>query len=264
MEIFWRLMLGHFIADFTLQTNYIAAWKRRNVWGLIVHCAIHPILYTILLWNYVGQVWLQIGTIKLTGCTCILLVFIAHLIEDEWRIWSVLKKGAPDNTFFYLWDQAIHYAIIFAFSPVVDGSTGKYGLLNYPPITGVLNSYQAMGMDIVSRFSNIVRSENWVIVGILIALVTHFTTVTIYFLEKDFFGFDFPETKEKYITMAERVLVMGCFLLPGAWWLAVVAVWILRTVIYKVKKVYDLTWLNILLGNSIAVVCGIAARILVY
>src|SRR4051812_23751632 len=114
MEIFWRLVLGHIIADFTLQTNFIAAWKRRSLRGLVVHCAIHPILYSILLWKYLDQVWIQIGSVPLTGCACVLIVFVAHYIEDHWRIWSVLKKGSPDNTFFYALDQVVHYLVIFA------------------------------------------------------------------------------------------------------------------------------------------------------
>ena len=51
MEIFWRLVLGHLIGDFTLQTNYIAAWKRRSVLGMVVHCGIHPVIYAVFLWK---------------------------------------------------------------------------------------------------------------------------------------------------------------------------------------------------------------------
>lgn len=264
MEIFWRLVLGHFIGDFTLQTNYIAAWKRRNFWGLLVHCGIHPIIYAILLWRYIGQVWIVIGPLKLTGCTCIFLVFITHIIEDEWRIWSVQKKGAPDNTFFYVWDQIIHYAILFTMSPVIDGSTSKFGSLHYPPIAGVILQSQAAGLSLWERFFTITRPENWVFIGIIFVVVTHFTTVTIYFLEKDFLGRDYPETNEKYISIAERLIVMACFLLPGLWWISVVAVWILRAIVYKLRHVYDFTWISILIGNMIAVICGIIARAIIY
>lgn len=263
MEIFWRLVLGHLIADFTLQTNYIAAWKRRSVWGLLVHCGIHPIIYSILLWRYVGQVWIQAGPLKLTGCTCILLVFITHLIEDEWRIWSVLKRNAPDNTFFYVWDQIIHYAIIFALSPVVDGAVSKFGFIYFPEIMGVVPGAQAAQMSLIERFFTITRPENWIFVAILFVIITHFTTVTIYFLEKDFLGRDFPDVPEKYTTMAERLIVMACLLLPGMWWISVLGVWALRAFIYKARRIYDYTWMNILIGNGAAVVCGFLARLLI-
>lgn len=260
MEIFWRLVLGHLIADFTLQTNYIAAWKRRNIWGLLVHCGTHPIVYSLLLWSYLGQVWLKVGPIELTGCTCIFLVFFTHFIEDEWRIWSVLKKGSPDNTIFYLWDQAIHYAVLFAFSPVIDGFTGKFGWFEYPVIQGVVSASVASGMGMIERFFTIVRSEVWVPVGILLAVVTHFTTVTIYFLEKDLFGLDFPSDQEKYISMAERLVVTACFLLPGFWWVTVLAVWLLRTILYKTCHICNFTWINIILGNVTAILCGLLIR----
>ena len=170
MEIFWRLVLGHLIGDFTLQTNFIAAWKRRSIWGVFVHCGIHPVIYSILLWRYLGQVWFQIGPLQFTGCVCVPIIFISHFIEDEWRIWSVSKKGAPDNTFFYVWDQVIHYAVIFTFSPVVDSgmvSTGKFGFIHYPSISGLVPYNEWLGLDFWNKFLTLTRPENWVFLGIL-------------------------------------------------------------------------------------------------
>jgi hypothetical protein len=264
MEIFWRLVLGHLISDFTLQTNYIAAWKRRSFWGLLVHCAIHPILYAVLTWKYLNQVWIQLGPIELTGTACLVIIFVTHFIEDEWRIWSVLKRGSPDNTFFYFWDQIIHYAVLFAMSPVVEGATTKLQFLRYPSIVGVLPLDQAASLGWIERFSTLVRPEPWVWIAILFAVVTHFTTVTIYFLEKDMFGAEFPEVHEKYISMAERVVVMTCFLLPGLWWLAVLAFWLGRAVLYKFQKLYDISWISVIIGNLTAVACGLLARYFLY
>lgn len=264
MEIFWRFILGHFIADFTLQTNYIASWKRRSLVGLFVHVGIHPIIYSILLWNYLGQVWLEIGPLKLTGCVCVLLIFIAHVIEDEWRIWSVFRRGAPDNTFFYVWDQIIHFAVIFTFSPVVEGSVGKFGVLSYPPLSGVLSASESAGLTVWQHFTTVIHSETWVIIVLLYAIVTHFTTVTIYFIEKDFFGRMYPETQEKYISMAERVVLMSCFLLPSYWWTVIVGIWAGRIIVYKIRRIYDFSWTSILVGNVTAVLCGIFARVLIY
>lgn len=263
MEIFWRLLLGHFIADFTLQTNFIAAWKRRSKWGLFIHCAIHPILYSILLWNYLGATWVKIGSFEISGCTAIFLVFITHVIEDEWRIWSVLKKGAPDNTFFYFWDQFIHYAVIYTFSPVADGYLGKFGLLYYPPIPGILSQAQGVDLSLMGHFFTIVRCETWVLGALLFALVTHFTTVTIYFFEKDIYGSQFPTTKDKYIGMLERSLLFVCMLIPGSFGFIVAAVWIGRTFFYKLKKLCDDSWLHITIANTIAISCGLLARHLI-
>ncbi|OGR94415.1 MAG: hypothetical protein A2902_02525 [Elusimicrobia bacterium RIFCSPLOWO2_01_FULL_64_13] len=265
MEVFLRLVLGHLIGDFTLQTNYIAAWKRRNLWGMAVHCGIHPILYTVLLWNYMGQVWMRIGDVSFTGWTCVLLIFIAHFVEDEWRVWSVLKKGAPDNTFFYLWDQVIHYAVLFAISPVVDGgATSKFGFIHYPPLEGVVMGAQAAGLGAWQRFLTVTRPEPWVLAGSLLVIVTHFTTVSIYFIEKDVFGKDFPAADEKYISMAERMVVTGCFLLPGIWWAGLIAVWFGWVVLSKIRDRYDFSWTSIVVGNLTAVACGLLLRGIFY
>lgn len=264
MEIFWRLILGHLVADFTLQTNYIAAWKRRNLWGLLAHCAIHPIVYALLLWNYLGRVWVEAGPFRLTGCACVLLIFLAHLAEDQWRIWSVTAHNAPDNTVFYLWDQVIHYSIIFAFSPVIDGTKTALGFLSFPAVAGVVSAAEASSFGLWQRFLTVVQPEPWVFAAILLVAVTHFTTVTVYFIEKDLYGADFPETKEKYLGMAERAVLTAGFLLPGLWWTGAAGVWLARAVVLKLKRSYDASWLYIFLSNGAAVFCGLLARRLIY
>ena len=50
--IFWRLVLAHFIADFTLQTNKRGQWKRVSRWGMIVHVLCHPLMYLLFCWNF--------------------------------------------------------------------------------------------------------------------------------------------------------------------------------------------------------------------
>ena len=264
MEIFWRLVLGHLIGDFTLQTNHIAAWKRRNILGMIVHCGIHPVIYSVLLWSYMGQTWVQAGPLPLTGWACVFVIFAAHFIEDQWRVWSVLKRNAPDNTFFYIWDQVIHYAVLFSMAPAVEGSIGKYGFLTYPPISGVAPLAQASRMTLGERFMTVTQPEPWVFIAILFVIVTHFTTVSIYFIEQDFFGKSFPGDREKYISMAERILVAGCFLLPGRWGLALAAAWILYVLASKAKRAYAYSWTSILVGNATAVLCGLLSRNLFY
>ena len=264
MEIFWRLVLGHLIGDFTLQTNYIAAWKRRNVLGMTVHCAIHPLIYAVLLWNTMGQTWLQIGPMVLTGWSCITIIFVTHFIEDQWRVWCVLRRNAPDNTFFYVWDQVIHYAILFAMAPSVGGTVGKYEILKYPPIPGVPFLNEVQSLSFWERFLTVTRPEPWVFAAILFVVVTHFTTVSIYFVEKDFLGRDFPEDAEKYIGMAERLAVAAAFLLPGRWWMALVLAWLLYLVVGKIRKTNASSWANLAIGNLTAVLCGFLIRRIFY
>lgn len=256
MEIFLRLFLGHFIADFTLQTNYIAAWKRKNLAGLLVHCLIHPIVYVALLWRYLPQTWLSIGPINLSGWACVFIIFATHFIEDEWRIWSVLKRNAPDNTFFYIWDQLVHYAMIFSFSPTIDGSVGKFGIFQFPPISGVVPLGQLSSGSIWDHFLTVTRPEPWVWVAIILALLTHFLTVTIYFLEKDLWNKDFPCDLEKYTTILERLAICGLFLLPWYAWAAVPLCWAARWWILKQRGIF-LSWMNIIAGTGCAIFSGL-------
>ena len=115
-------------------------------------------------------------------------------------------------------------------------------------------------MTVLDRFFTVTRPEPWVFIAILFVIVTHFTTITIYFIEKDFFGAHFPATDEKYISMAERLIVTGCFLLTGNWWIVLVAVWLGWILLNKRRKIYDFSWTSIILGNLTAVLCGILSR----
>lgn len=234
MEIFWRLLLGHFLADFTLQTNLINDWKRRSLGGMLIHCGMHPVIYALLTFPYLGEVWLSVGSLRLNGWACVLLIFVLHFIEDEWRIFSIFRHKSPDNTLFFLWDQLYHWACIFLFLPLgLEMSRGWF-------------------------------PEEWSVLAILFVLVTHFATILIYFIEKDLYGLSFPEFDEKYLGMASRLALALCFLLPGSFfaWLAVA--WMALLCYLKARRVYEPSWLSLGLGGALAVFCGTAARLVHY
>ncbi|MCK5583328.1 MAG: DUF3307 domain-containing protein, partial [Elusimicrobiales bacterium] len=44
MIIFWRLLLAHFLADFTLQFDIVNRLKRKGILGMIIHCGTHLIV----------------------------------------------------------------------------------------------------------------------------------------------------------------------------------------------------------------------------
>ena len=122
MTIFWRLILAHFIADFTLQTNRIATWKRESKWGMVAHTLTHPIVSVLLTWPYLNWSWVQFHGFALNGWVCVGLITLFHWLEDEWRVWSILQTGSPDSTGFFLWDQVVHLTIILAVSPSIAGA----------------------------------------------------------------------------------------------------------------------------------------------
>lgn len=234
MDIFWRLVLGHFLADFTFQSDYIAAWKRRNLAGMLAHCGMHPVAYAALTYPFLGLNWVQTSWLALPGWACILIIFALHFAEDQWRISSIFRGQAPDNTLYFAWDQGFHYASIFIFLPIglADMSQGWF-------------------------------PERWTILALLFVVVTHFGTVLIYFLEKDLFAASFPEFDEKYLAMAARLALALCFMLPGGLWVLAFA-WAAVVAYMRRERVIELSWFSLGLGAAIAVVGGVAGRCVYY
>jgi hypothetical protein len=235
MVIFWRLLFGHLLADFTFQTNHINEWKRTSIWGMLVHCAMHPLFYVALTWPYLRETWVSAGPVRLQGWACIALVFALHFVEDQWRVFSIFRHKAPDNTLYFLWDQIIHYAVIFAVIPL--------GLRN--PSTSLI-------------------PELWPFLGCLFVVVTHASTVFVYFIEKDLYGRVFPDSQEKYLTMLERLVLALIFLLPGNAFPLLALGWLSVMHFVRSRRYIDLSWLSFYLGGAMAVACGLLARFVYY
>ena len=234
MDIFWRLLFGHFLADFTLQTNFINRWKRSSFWGMAAHCAVHPICYILLTWNSLGECWVAVGPLQLKGWACILILFAAHFIEDEWRVTTIFKYRTHDNTIYFLWDQIIHAAIIFAVVPLSPSG----------------------GEPLVP--------ERWPMLGCLAVLLTHATTVATYFLEKDIFGSEYPGFDEKCLGMAERLVLGMCFLLPQNGWMVAAPFWLLVMGVLRARRLLDLSWFSFGFGAAVSIACGLCAHAVYY
>lgn len=224
-------MLGHMLADFSFQSNFINAWKRKSIWGMLAHCAIHPVAYIALTYPYLNQFWVNTSWMQLQGWACVLLIFILHFLEDEWRVFTIFRFRTPDNTLYFFWDQIIHYACIFVFFPL--------GL---------------------SEMSPTWFPEKWPVLGCLFIGVTHFCTVLVYFIEKDLFGGYFPAFDEKYLTMAERLVLATCFLLPGWWWVPLAVAWVASMFYLRHRRLMDFSWFSFWAGGVVSTLCGLGAR----
>ncbi len=225
MEIFFRLLFGHFLADFTFQTNFIARWKRNSVMGLLTHVAIHPICYISLLWPFLSDPWIVIGGVSFNGWMVIVFLTAFHFAEDWFRV-TMVNRGWPDNTLFYLWDKGIHLLFLWFLSP---------GLAQ--PLQNV-----------------------WPILGTLLVIVTHFATVSVWFIEKDIYGRDYPDTEEKYILILQRLAVWLAFFMPDPWWLLVL-LFLVGTFGHHVwSRRIDYSWTSVIMGNALAIICGVISR----
>ena len=103
MFLFLRLLLGHFIGDFPLQTGKIYALKHRGLTGGIPHALIITISFLALSWPYLylPKVW-----------AFIILLGLLHLVQDSIKVsYSGLTKY---SFWLYLLDQCFHIALIAA------------------------------------------------------------------------------------------------------------------------------------------------------
>lgn len=237
MAIFWRLLFGHFLADFAMQTNFINAWKRTSAWGMLAHCAVHPVCYILLTYPFLGDLWVSTSLFNLSGWFCVFILFATHYIEDEFRVFLIFKRNFPDNTVFFMWDQMIHYIVILLVIPngIVEASKSGF----FP--------------------------EKWPVIGTFALIATYACTILIYFMEKDIYLKDFPDTREKYTGMAERLILFLAFLLPGGiLWMLCSGIWLAVMYAIRAKKVVSLSWFNYSLGSAVTVLCGLAARRIYY
>jgi len=225
MEIFCRLLFGHLLADFTFQTNFIADWKRRKNLGLLVHVAIHPLCYALLLGSYLFESWPTVLGFSINGITAITIAAVLHWFEDWFRV-NKINEGWTDNTLFFVWDQAVHIVILFLLSP-----------------------WQTQPLQ-----------NSWPLLGSLFVVVTHFATVSIWFVEKDIYGREYPETEEKYISILQRLVVWLAFFLPHPWWLFVLAFVLISFGRHVWTRRIDFSWTSVVMGNALAVICGLVTR----
>jgi hypothetical protein len=193
--------------------------------GLLVHVAIHPLCYMFVAWPYLGDVWVTHFGFALTGWVCVAILTFFHFLEDWFRVRQI-AKGWDDNTLFYLWEQAVHIVVLWFLCP---------GLIQ--PL-----------------------HETWPLMGTLFVLVTHCATVTIWFIEKDIYGRNYPETEEKYISILQRLVVWLTFFLPQPWWIIVLAVVLFTFARHVWTRKLDFSWASIIMGNVIAIGCGLIGR----
>ena len=230
MEIFWRLLLAHLLADFTLQTDYINKAKRKSHLGMILHVSIHVIVSIIFIYDYLNVSWFKFLDFKIKGYLILVLLSFIHFIVDETRVYLVKNLNYRDNTFNFLADQFMHFYFIFLFSPILDI---KKGLL---------------------------ISESWVVVVLMLVLVSHAATVFIYFIEKDLYSLDFPCFDQKYFMMVERILLFSFFLIPNKWWIFAMFIWMAQMFYVKYKRIIDISRVNLYLSAAIPVLCGVFYR----
>lgn len=234
MIIFWRLLLSHLLADFTLQLDVVNRMKRKNLWGMLLHCLTHFVVSAALTWNYLPETWVRLGPLPVNGWGALGLMLAAHFVIDELRVYSMKTLHFRDNTASFLADQLLHFYVLFMVSPVIIGGPG------------------------------LLLGEKWSAIAVMLVLVTHFTTVLVYFLEKDMFGKAFPHFDEKYFLIFERVVLWAFFFAAGYWWIPFALAWIVQIFYIKRKRIIDMSRVNIWLSVLITLLLGAWTRFAYY
>lgn len=107
MNLTLYFILAHFIADYPLQTNWVARYKQDHVMGLLVHTFTHLVVTTLILYPFWHDPRIWWG---------ILAMFVTHTAADQIKI-THNKKGPRKKLFFYyMMDQFIHVSILLVIS----------------------------------------------------------------------------------------------------------------------------------------------------
>jgi len=97
--MFWLLLLGHFLADYPLQTDGMVRAKKR-IAGLLMHIFIHFVTLFILL-STMTKLETNINLVLALSISCL------HLGIDHWK--NVLSTLRPTWVIFsYIQDQILH------------------------------------------------------------------------------------------------------------------------------------------------------------
>jgi len=230
MLIFWRLFLSHLLADFTLQFNIVNTLKRKYLWGMVLHCLTHFVVSAALTWSYLGDVWFSFGSVNVNGWWALILMLVVHFLIDELRIYSMKHLHFRDGTASFLIDQCLHIYLLLLIAPSI-------------PLDG-----------------GVFMAEKWTGIIAMSVLVTHVTTIIIYFVEKDFYGRQFPSFDEKYFLIFERVVLWSFFFAAGWWCLLFAAAWTVQLFYIRKKRIMDLSLANVLLSLSLTSLVGVWTR----
>ncbi len=103
MNLFWLLLLAHFIADFPLQSDKIFALKSKYKWGVLPHIFISFITNLIVAFPYLGFRNFWFAVFFLVG---------VHFLLD-WSKILLTQKFLKDSLFVFILDQLFHISFIW-------------------------------------------------------------------------------------------------------------------------------------------------------
>lgn len=175
------MILAHLVGDYVLQWDKLAAWKSRELKGVVAHCAVVALVTALFALPFSPYWWQGV-----------LFISAAHLFIDAVQLY--VKPPIPALARFLL-DQFAHFVVIF----VALAAGG------YLPATAVS-----------TQFSAVSQSEQIMIFLLGYAFVTMPAWVLVKFTA---YGLvlgappEFPGRTNKYVEILERILITTFILL---------------------------------------------------
>ncbi len=127
MEIFWRLLLGHMVGDFILQTGRIARAKTHSWQGLLLHVALVTAAMAAATINVLSwQWWLLLG--------------LGHLLIDSARTFLIKNPGRW-GWLYVLIDQTVHLLFLWGVTQWSQPTHHPMGELLHPTPIEILSIY---------------------------------------------------------------------------------------------------------------------------
>ena len=182
----FAMILAHLVGDYVLQWDKLAAWKSRELKGVLAHCSI-VFLVTLLFALPFDRYWWQ----------GVLFISAAHLFIDAIQLYVKLPVPALAR---FLLDQLAHFTVIFA----------ALAIGGFLPVASV-----------TAGFAAATQSEQIMLFVLGYAFVTMPAWVLVKFAS---YGLvqgtapEFPGRTNKYVEILERVLITT-FVLLGQYFL---------------------------------------------
>ncbi|MDZ7331666.1 MAG: DUF3307 domain-containing protein [candidate division KSB1 bacterium] len=240
MNLFWLLLLAHFIADFPLQSDKIFALKSKYKWGLLPHIFISLITNIIIAFPF-----LEFANFRLA----ILFLFGIHFILD-WMKLVLTRNVLNDSVFVFLVDQILHIFFIWLTC---------YHLFHIP------------SPQIANRFVADYYLNRKVIITLTGLVVSMFGGGVIIYYVKKFIhqltqptaeqSIIFPNANKRRIGYIERFFsTLG--MIFGGWFFFLIPVAFIPRLILHGRASRQLLMINLIASLSISMAIGLSVRLL--
>jgi len=200
MFLFYHLLLAHLTADLAFQTKEMINWKRKSIWGSLVHGLIFIVIAGFFCVTYLND---------LLFIVCLLMLTSVRVLTDHFKS-KITVNGRLDNLATFLIDQSIRISMIIPVALIPQLKKPKY-----------LFS---------SALSPLYNNKLLILYLSFFIITIYGGSFFLYYMKKTFvdpnsqFGFD-P------LGMMERLFVFFSFLIGGAWLLLIPIVVLLKSLV---------------------------------